>query len=129
MKVIVVRQPWAWLIVNGYKDIENRTWATKYRGPLLIQASATRPTRPVLEEQRRYAAKCGVKLPDEFHFGGIVGCVRLEDCVTKTRSKWFDGDVGWVLSKPKKLRFTACNGRLGLFEAPPTLLRRLVLKA
>jgi hypothetical protein len=42
MKVIVIRQPWAWLIVNGFKDIENRSWATRYRGPLLIQASAHR---------------------------------------------------------------------------------------
>ena len=40
MKVIVIRQPWAWLIVNGYKDVENRTWVTRYRGMLLIQASA-----------------------------------------------------------------------------------------
>ena len=32
MKVIVVRQPWAWLIVNGFKDIENRSWMTRYRG-------------------------------------------------------------------------------------------------
>jgi hypothetical protein len=29
MKVLVVRQPWAWLIVNGFKDIENRSWKTK----------------------------------------------------------------------------------------------------
>ena len=41
-KVIVVRQPWAWLIVNGYKDIENRSWHTNYQGMLLIQASASR---------------------------------------------------------------------------------------
>jgi hypothetical protein len=40
MKVLVVQQPWAWLIVNKHKDIENRTWKTKHRGPLLIQASA-----------------------------------------------------------------------------------------
>ena len=29
MRVISIRQPWAWLIVNGYKDVENRTWAPK----------------------------------------------------------------------------------------------------
>jgi hypothetical protein len=33
MKVIVIRQPWAWLIVNGFKDIENRSWATGIAGP------------------------------------------------------------------------------------------------
>ncbi|MFY9532279.1 MAG: hypothetical protein WBC04_19515 [Candidatus Acidiferrales bacterium] len=25
MKVIVIRQPWAWLIVHGFKDIESST--------------------------------------------------------------------------------------------------------
>ena len=39
MKAISIRQPWAWLIVNGYKDVENRTWYTSHRGPLLICAS------------------------------------------------------------------------------------------
>jgi hypothetical protein len=33
-----IRQPWAWLIVQGHKPIENRTWPTTYRGPLLIHA-------------------------------------------------------------------------------------------
>lgn len=39
MKYLTVRQPWAWLLVNGHKDIENRSWPTKYRGPLLIHAA------------------------------------------------------------------------------------------
>ena len=38
MKTLSVRQPWAWLIVYGGKDIENRSWRTPYRGPLLIHA-------------------------------------------------------------------------------------------
>jgi|ERR1700758_4475866 hypothetical protein len=42
MKVIVIRQPWAWLIVNGFKDIENRSWRTRYRGPLMIHPSGGR---------------------------------------------------------------------------------------
>jgi len=41
MKAILIRQPWAWLIVHGYKDVENRTWSTKYRGPILIHAGKT----------------------------------------------------------------------------------------
>ena len=37
-RALSIRQPWAWLILNGYKDLENRTWRTDYRGPLLIHA-------------------------------------------------------------------------------------------
>ena len=34
-----VRQPWAWAIIHAGKDIENRSWATKFRGRVLIHAS------------------------------------------------------------------------------------------
>lgn len=38
MKAITVRQPWAWAIMHGGKDVENRTRniAGSYRGPLVI---------------------------------------------------------------------------------------------
>ena len=34
-----IRQPWAWLVAHGWKNIENRTWQTNYRGRLLIHAA------------------------------------------------------------------------------------------
>jgi hypothetical protein len=125
MKVIVIRQPWAWLIVNGFKDIENRSWATRYRGPLLIQASARRPPKLEMEEFRAYVRKRGVKLPEYFELGGIVGMVRLDDCVYMSRSRWFEGPVGWVLSKPKRLPFVPLKGQLNLFNPPTRLLKKL----
>ena len=39
MKVLSIRQPWASLIVEGYKKYEFRSWKTKYRGKILIHAS------------------------------------------------------------------------------------------
>jgi hypothetical protein len=125
MKVIVIRQPWAWLIVNGFKDIENRTWATRYRGPLLIQASASRPTKLKLQEITLFARKRGVVLPEEFELGGIVGMAQLDDCTTRSRSKWFEGPIGWVLSKPKKLTFIPLKGQLGLFDPPRKVIQQL----
>jgi hypothetical protein len=125
VKVLVVRQPWAWLIVHGYKDIENRTWKTKFRGTLLIQASANLPPKWDLDENRLFARKRGVKVPEVLEQGGIVGVVQLEDCVPRSRSKWFHGPVGWVLTKPKKLPFMPLKGRLGLFDPPPKIVRRL----
>jgi hypothetical protein len=127
MKVIVVRPPWAWLIVHGFKDIENRTWATRYRGPLLIQASAQRVSKMKMEEIRVFARKRKVELPDDFELGGIVGMVRLEDCVDASKSKWFEGPIGWVLSKPKRLPFVPLKGQLGLFDPPAKVLRKLGL--
>lgn len=125
MKVIVIRQPWAWLIVHGFKDIENRRWATHYRGTLLIQASASRPTKRKLEEIRLFARKRGVELPEEFERGSIVGMVQLEDCITTSGSKSFEGPIGWVLSKPRKLPFIPLKGQLGLFDPPQKLIEQL----
>lgn len=33
LPAISIRQPWAWLILNAGKDIENRDWPTNFRGP------------------------------------------------------------------------------------------------
>ena len=65
--------------------------------------------------------------PTKFVFGGVVGRVQLGDCVDKSRSKWFEGPVGWVVSKPKKLPFTPLKGRLGLFDPPQRVLKKLGL--
>jgi hypothetical protein len=125
MKVIVIRQPWAWLIVNGYKDIENRSWATRYRGALLIQASARVPPAWEMEEHRAWCRKHRIPLPEEFETGGIVGMVELKDCVTESSSEWFHGPVGWKLRNARQLKFIPCKGQLGLFDPPAGVGRRV----
>ena len=47
LKAITVQQPWAWAIAAGIKLVENRTWATNYRGPLAIHAGKTVDTDSV----------------------------------------------------------------------------------
>ena len=51
MKVLSVKQPWAYLLCASIKDIENRTWPLpeKYKGEtILIQASA-KPAGKIME--------------------------------------------------------------------------------
>lgn len=62
MKALSIRQPWAWLIVNGHKDIENRSWPTRFRGKFLVHAS-NGMTRSEYEEASRTAEDNGVDLP------------------------------------------------------------------
>ena len=45
MKVLSLLQPWATLVVLGAKKYEVRGWQTAYRGPLLIHASAKKPSQ------------------------------------------------------------------------------------
>lgn len=42
MRILTVRQPWAWAIIHGGKDVENRVRniAGGYRGPVAIHAAA-----------------------------------------------------------------------------------------
>lgn len=37
-------QPWASLLIEGFKRVEGRHWTTAHRGPLWIHAGATPPT-------------------------------------------------------------------------------------
>lgn len=117
LKALSVRQPWAWLIVNGYKDIENRSWRTHYRGPLLIHASLSMSsmTEEVWEEVVR---DFGVKdLPQEHYIGGVVGVVDVVDYVKKSKSPWhIPGNWGWVLANARILPFRECKGAVGFFK-------------
>lgn len=116
-KAISIRQPWAWLIVNGHKDIENRTWGTSYQGQLFIHASS-KMTRFEYEEARKFAAENEVQIPDRsaLPLGGIVGVARLINVCTISSSPWFFGPYGWCLSRARPVEFVACSGRLGLFD-------------
>ncbi len=50
-KVLSVKNPYAYLIIHGGKDVENRTWQTDYRGRLYIHASGDAYPFPFDEQQ------------------------------------------------------------------------------
>ncbi len=114
MKVLSVRQPWTWLIVNGFKNIENRVWYTNYRGELLIHAALK--LDPNIKQIRQLCESRGIVLPESFERGGIVGRAMLVDCVMSHPSVWFNGPYGLVLSAGCPLEFQKLRGCLGLFN-------------
>src|SRR5262249_5833572 len=87
LRILSIRQPWAYLIANGDKDIENRSWRTKYRGLFLIHASLA------LDRDGCRAQKL---LAEDMETGGGVGMAEIVDCVTYHPSKWFRGHYGIV---------------------------------
>ena len=123
MKVISIKQPWASLIVNGYKVYEFRTWKTKYRGKLLIHASKIPDKKAV--ERFKY-------LNLEFPTGVIIGEVELIDCIEMNETfakELFNKDpnvyrnvlkhegYAWKLDNIHKLdKYISASGRLGLWE-------------
>lgn len=113
-----IQQPWAWLIVNGYKDVENRGWSTRVRGLLDIHAGKKFDSDGY-EWVRSEFPHIPLPAPEDFERGGIVGRARLTNCVQFSGSPWFFGDHGFILDSAEPLPFTPCRGQLGFFT--PTL--------
>ena len=111
-----IRQPWAWLILNGGKDIENRNWPTRFRGRFLIHA-AKGCTAAEHEDAESFAWCNDVQIPPlaDLKRGGIVGVAEIVDCVKESESDWFVGNYGFVLKNVQPLEFYPCKGALGFF--------------
>ena len=117
MKALSVRQPFARAIVHGGKDIENRSWATSYRGPVLIHAGMRwHDVTPAM-----LARRMGVQVPADLPRGGIIGRVEIVDCVESSESPWFEAPYGFVLTDPRPLPFRPLAGKLGFFDVPDNL--------
>jgi hypothetical protein len=123
MIALSIRQPWAWLIAQGHKDIENRNWPTKHRGPFLIHAGKKLDdTFRKPDEYAEFGAEllCEknimLPLPQQFQMGGIVGMAEITGCVKESASPWFFGEYGFELKNARTLPFLPCPGKLGFFE-------------
>ncbi|QYX54405.1 ASCH domain-containing protein [Pseudomonas sp. S07E 245] len=124
MKALSIKQPWAWLIIHGGKDIENRTWHTNLRGRFLVHASKGMTKAEYFEALevvvRSTDAETLRSLPmmEDLQRGGIVGSVELVDSVDTSISPWYMGEKGFVLRDPRPLPFIQMKGRLGFFDVP-----------
>jgi hypothetical protein len=126
MKIISIRQPWASLIARGLKDVENRTWPTLYRGPVLIHASQRADSISSDELERRF----GISPPSTIPLGGVVGIAEVVDCVKPCASKWYaPGHYAFVLTNARSLPFVRWKGALSLRAAPRELIELLGIGA
>lgn len=78
MRVLTVRQPWAWAIIHGGKDVENRTRniAGDYQGLVAIHAGLAEFEQDN-RASRALAAAHGTETDTRLHFGAIIGVVDL----------------------------------------------------
>lgn len=123
---ISIMQPWAWLIVNRFKAIENRDWQTKFRGPVAIHAGKkvdAGPLRdliggehPVTYEPLSIELRAAVDDMGRLPTGGIVGVADIVDCVADSTNEWFVGRYGFVLANQRPAPFIPCKGALGFFK-------------
>ena len=123
MKTLTIREPWASLIVNGYKEYEFRSWKTNYRGKILIH-SGIGFDKEYLDRFREYDLEYGK--------GEIIGEAELVDCIkvsdefqkllnNKNRlvygSNNYDQKYAWKLINIKKYdKRIPVKGKLSLWE-------------
>lgn len=118
MPALSIRQPWAWLILNGYKDIENRDFAAHIRGTIAIHS--------IEGEQAKYESalatiakhKLKIQLPpiEELPVGGLVGTVEIVDCLESSPSPWWiEGNYAFILKNAVKGDFVPLSGQQGFF--------------
>ena len=72
MKALTIKEPWASLIIEGYKKYEFRSWKTKYRGKILVHAGLS-VEKDMLKRFKDY--EIDVKP------GYIIGEVTITDCI------------------------------------------------
>jgi len=129
LPALSIRQPWAWLILHAGKDIENRCWPTRFRGPFLIHAAkgctqaeleaAVDFARHAVSEEPLDLDRITVPSLTQLDRGGIVGMAEIVDCVSDENapaSPWFVGEYGFVLRNVRPLPFIPCKGALGFFK-------------
>jgi hypothetical protein len=118
VKALTIRQPWAGLIVDGIKDVENRNQRTHLRGRICVHASL----RPAIEPEvlRLMLSR------HQTQYGAVIGTVEIIDCIRDANSSWASPHMWhWVLADARPLR-TAIpfTGQLGFFGVPDRYLPR-----
>jgi hypothetical protein len=132
-KALSFKQPYAWLIANGYLLVDDRTWGTQYRGPILIHAS-----KGIYQEYYSYIKlNTDVPIPaiDLLGFGGVVGIASLVHCsrpgelpegISRQQRAHFCGIhqdyFGFLFEQAMPLTLMPCAGKLGIFEIDPGAL-------
>jgi len=136
MKALSIRQPWAWLICTGFKDVENRTWHIHNKlavSPLIrvyvhaskgIDNDAWNFLRHLVTEEI-WKVICSPEFYETLARGAIIGEVDIVGCKYRfgeendnLYSPWHEvGMYGLLLANPVLYdKPIPCKGKLGFFE-------------
>ena len=152
VRALTVCPPWSWAIAVDHpeaKRVENRSFGTKYRGPLVIHAGlrwSERGARDgrVLALWRSVHPRTSARLsagcdPCLMHPGHVVAIAQLVDvhedtgcCRPWGESEYQASDGStkrrifhWVLEDVRQVEPLPARGRLGLWTPDPELLEAL----
>ena len=139
MKALSLWQPWASFMDLGYKTNETRSWATNYRGPLIIHAAknitAVKDADDILEEGGIDMSKRSVVAGTQWPRGVILCVVDLIDCVPTEKIRdgltqleramgdYSDGRFAWMTKHVRRIKpAIPYRGMQGLFTIPDEVM-------
>jgi hypothetical protein len=100
-RILTIREPWAWLIGCGYKDVENRSWSSTSRGRTLIHAASQMADDESYARAVKLAESFGIIVPEREWFeprlGTIVAVTSLSKMMHRSPSSWFFGPYAWSI--------------------------------
>lgn len=82
-----MHQPWASLLIEGFKRYEGRNWPTDQRGPLWIHAAQRIPTPEEISAVESQCAEMYTNvterpdMPERYPTGVLLGRIELVDCL------------------------------------------------
>jgi hypothetical protein len=139
MRVLTIRQPYAWAVAVGAKPIENRSWDTAWRGPLAIHAGqrfernalAAEPMAGAIREWADAGTVRGV--PPWQQGGQVIAVADLVDVCSAARTgracrcgRWALPDLlHWHLEDVVQIRPIPAKGKLGLWVPSPDLAAKV----
>ena len=117
-----VRQPSAWAIIHGGKDIENRTEGSVRAGKMTTGRICIHAAIGLKASEYEWSVfkmaktRTRVPPPDQLVRRAIIGTVEVVEFVTQSDSPWYGGKGGLVLRDPEPVEAIPCAGALGYFE-------------
>jgi len=138
---LTLRQPWAASVFIGGKDIENRTWPARVRGTIAIHVAKDQPRGSYdagarfIRQALKKTGLSRVVIPDQDKLpkDAIIGLVDIVDCVTDSKSAWWEGPLGFKLANPRLLPTPIpVSGKRRFWRVPKavvTKIRRQLMEA
>lgn len=130
MRALSLSRPWTTFVLHHGKDVENRTWATSYRGPLVVHGAKSFDR--TAESWAIYVlGRCPTSGYERDEPTGLLGTVELvAQCLAGLRDESCDcgpwampGQAHWRLRDPRPFPEPIPHaGRLGLWTVDDALL-------
>lgn len=126
MRALSLSRPWTTLVLRHGKNVENRTWTTQHRGPLVVHGAKSYDR--AAESWAIYVlGRSPLSGYEHDEPTGLLGTVQLVDvCTAALRDEACDcgpwampGQAHWQLTDPRPFTEPVpCGGRLGLWTVP-----------